>query len=87
VGTGSRPSVISDAQIEALQLGQLAGGEALPCPYLKKGCRVRVNHGPFAGIEGVLLRRKQDLRIVVCVELIARAFSVEIAEEDIECVA
>jgi len=86
VGNGPVPSAIPDDQIEQLQIG-LAGGKALPSSRLIKGRRVRVVRGPFAGTEGTLVRRKNDLRIVVNVEQITRAFSIEIEEEDIECVA
>jgi transcription antitermination factor NusG len=86
VGNGAAPARVPDEQIEKLQLGLSCGGNVLPCPNLSRGSRVRVKRGPFANIEGTLLRRKRDLRIVVSVELIARSFSIEVEEDDVECV-
>ena len=84
VGTRSLASVVPRYQVEALQLGLESGGGVQPCPYIKEGCRVRVSRGPFAGIEGILLKRKQGLRLVISIELISRSFTVEVGEEDVE---
>jgi transcription antitermination factor NusG len=87
VGNGAVPLAVPDAQIERLQQALSAGRGVFPCSQLRKGHRIRVTQGPFSGVEGILLRRKHDLRIVVSIELIARSFSIEVAEEDIECVS
>jgi transcription antitermination factor NusG len=86
VGSRAMPCTVPDDQIEKLQLGLSSGRSILPCSAVAQGCRVRVTQGPFVGFEGILLRTKSDLRIVVSVNLIARSFSVEVGAEDIECV-
>jgi transcription antitermination factor NusG len=85
VGSGPLPSAIPTHQIEALQTGA-SNGIAKPCDHLGRGSRVRVITGPFSGLEGILQRRRGDLRVVISVELIARSFSIEVGEEDVECV-
>jgi transcription antitermination factor NusG len=55
-----------------------------PHPYLQAGRRVRVRSGPMTGLEGTLVRRKDGLRLVVCVEILMRAVAVEIDEADVE---
>ena len=55
-----------------------------PHPYLTVGRRVRVRYGPLAPAEGVLVRRKDKLRVVLSLDLIMRSLSVEVDEADIE---
>ena len=63
------------AQIRrALEIG--AGLD--PYPYLKEGRRARVRSGPFAGIEGVIESKGRDDRLILCVEALAQAVSLEI---------
>jgi NADH:ubiquinone oxidoreductase subunit K len=38
----------------------------------------------MAGLEGILLRRKDGLRLIVSVEILMRAVAVEIDEADVE---
>jgi transcription antitermination factor NusG len=46
--------------------------------------RVRITGGPFAGTDGILLRRKNMQRVVVSLDLIARSASIEVGAADIE---
>ncbi len=55
-----------------------------PHPYLQKGRRVRIRSGPMAGVEGILARRKDKLRVVLSVDLIIRSVAAEVDEADIE---
>jgi transcription antitermination factor NusG len=87
VGFNSVPASIPSEEIETLRAGVTAGRHPQPCPYLKNGCKVQVLHGPFAGATGILLRRKQGLRVAVSIDLILRSFTVEVGEEDIRRVA
>ena len=56
-------------------------------PDLKKGARVRVLEGPFAGSEGVLVKLKghRNRRLVVSVDKLAAA-SVEVSPGAVEIV-
>ena len=49
-----------------------------PWPYLKRGRRCRVTAGPFAGIEGIISRRKDVTRLVLAVETLGQAVAMEI---------
>lgn len=49
-----------------------------PHPYLRAGRRVRVKDGPLAGMEGIIVRRKNANRFVVNIESIQRAVAVEV---------
>jgi transcription antitermination factor NusG len=84
VGTAKSPSAIDDQAIQSLRAGLSFEGKIEPHSYLVRGCKVRVVRGPFSGSTGILLRRKQDLRVVISLDVIRQAFTVEVGEEDLE---
>jgi transcription antitermination factor NusG len=84
VGFGGTPAALPDEQIEALRTGLSHQLRAEPHPFLTAGRRVRVRTGPFAGIEGVIVRRKNRLRLVVSLELIQRSLAVDVDAADVE---
>lgn len=57
-------------------------------PYLVEGMRVRIVNGPLYGCEGILVHRKNEkTRLVVAIDIIQQAVSVELSEEDVEPVS
>lgn len=54
-----------------------------PHPYLQEGQRVRVVRGSLEGATGIFLRRQHLCRLVLSVQLIQQAVSVEIDAADI----
>jgi len=83
VGSRGEPWPLSDFEIETLRSG-LNERNVAPHPYLVVGERTRITRGPLAGMEGILLRNKNDLRVVLTINEIARSFSVEVDLEDLE---
>jgi transcription antitermination factor NusG len=78
-----QPAALEESEIESLRRG-LAGRVAMtPHPYLQTGRRVRLRSGPMAGLEGILRRRKEGLRLVVSIEMLMRAVAVEVDEADV----
>src|SRR6266567_4226326 len=59
------------------------GARAEPHPFLTAGRRVRLTAGPFAGLEGILKRKKGNLRVVVSLELIQRSVVVDVDAADV----
>ncbi|MEA2257851.1 MAG: hypothetical protein QOJ51_676, partial [Acidobacteriaceae bacterium] len=49
--------------------------------------RVRVIRGSLQGVEGILVRKKNQFRLVLSVEMLAKSVAVEIAASDVEPVA
>jgi len=49
-----------------------------PFPYLKKGIRVEVRSGPFEGIQGIIEDRSKNDRLILQIETLGRATSLEI---------
>jgi transcription antitermination factor NusG len=75
---------LPDAEIAGLKNGLASGIRAEPHPVLAAGRRVRVKAGPLAGFEGIVIRRKNRLRLVISLGLVQRAAAVEVEEEDLE---
>ena len=55
-----------------------------PHPYLVVGERVRIKQGPLADFEGVLLRKKGTLRVVISLEMIMKSIAIEVDVTDVE---
>jgi transcription antitermination factor NusG len=83
VGSSKEPWPLPQLEIEALRLGAQAG-KVEPHPYLKVGDRVRVKAGSMAGVEGILIRRKNEMRFVLTLDAIMRSVSVEVEASDLE---
>src|SRR5215469_17548779 len=83
VSRGAQPVPLADAEIDSLRNG-LQFARAKPNPYLRVGRRGRIRSGPLTGIEGILARRKDKLRLVLSIHLIQRSIAVEVDEEAIE---
>jgi transcription antitermination factor NusG len=79
-----KPAALPECDIEALRYGSQANLSLVPHPYLTAGRRVRVRSGPMAGVEGILIRRKDSIRVVIAIELIMRSVALEVDVTDIE---
>ncbi len=84
VGFNGQLAALPDEEIEALKKGLAGGVHAQPHPFLTAGRRVRVKRGPFEGSQGILLRRKGKLRLVLSIELIVRSVVIDIDIADVE---
>jgi transcription termination/antitermination protein NusG len=85
VSCGSRPVPLADVEIDSLRDG-LHFACAQPHPYFRVGRRVRIRSGPLTGVEGMLVRRKDQVRVVLSIHLIQRSIAVEVDQEAIELV-
>ena len=83
VGSAREAWSLPDLEIEALQSGLLER-KIEPHAYLTVGERVRIKAGVMTGIEGVLVRKKHDLRVVLSLDAIMRSVAVEVDADDIE---
>jgi transcription antitermination factor NusG len=85
IGSSIDPWPIPDCEIEALRRG-LQMNKVEPHPYLKVGERVRVKTGLMAGVEGILVRKKNEFRMVLTLDVIMRSMSVEVDAYDLELI-
>jgi transcription antitermination factor NusG len=79
-----QPATLPAEEIEALRNRLSSSASIEPHPYLRAGRRVRVNSGPFQGMEGIILRRKDRCRLIFSIDLIQRSLSIEVDEADLE---
>ena len=70
VGNQQGPLEVSEQQITAIRTFIETGLKYDPHPYLKVGKKVRVTEGPLAGLEGILVRKKNRSLFVISVEMI-----------------
>jgi len=82
-GTGGRPAPLPLADIEALRTG-LHLRRAEPHPLLQVGQRARIRSGALAGMEGVVVRRKNSFRVVLTMDAIMQSIAVEVDANELE---
>jgi transcription antitermination factor NusG len=82
-GTGGEPAYLPEADIEALRSG-LPLCRVEPHPLLKVGQRARIRAGAFAGMEGIVVRKKNSFRVVLTLDTIMQSFAVEVDGGDLE---
>lgn len=78
------PAALRQQEIEALRTSLAHGIRAEPHPYLTLGRRVRVKAGSLAGLEGLVIRKKNRLRFILSLDLIGRSVAVEVDAADLE---
>jgi transcription antitermination factor NusG len=81
VSAGKTPIPIPDEEIGGIRDVVRSGLAAHPWPFLEAGCRVRIEHGTLAGLEGILTDTGKIHRLVVSVTLLQRSVAVEIDRE------
>jgi len=79
-----QPASVPAEEIEALRNRLSGSAKVEPHPYFRAGRRVRVRSGPFQGLEGVIVRRKDRCRLVFSIDLIQRSLAIEVDEADLE---
>jgi hypothetical protein len=84
---GERVAIIPEAEIEAIRKTVEGPFRIEPYPFLKCGERVRVTRGTLEGVEGILVRKKSQYRLVLSVDMLAQSVAVEIDASDVEPVA
>lgn len=83
VSFDGEPAPIPTYEIDAIR--QLVESDLLydPCPLVREGMMVEVVHGPLRGVMGRLVRKGAHARLVLSVDLIGQAVSVEVDAADV----
>jgi transcription antitermination factor NusG len=81
VGIGKLPLAIPNEEIAAVERLLKSELFAEPWPFLREGQRVVFEKGPLLGLEGIVVKKKNDWRIVVSVTLLQRSVAAEIDRE------
>ena len=85
VGFEGKLAPIPDIEVESIRV--LIGSELQydPCPLIQEGEMVEVVHGPLRGVVGRLMRKDAPrARLVLSVNLIGQAVSVEVDAADVK---
>lgn len=85
VGSPKEPWPLPQLEIEALRLGTQTG-KVEPHSYLNIGSRVRIKSGSMAGVEGILVRKRNQMRFVLTLDAIMRSVSIEVDASDLEAI-
>ena len=71
------PLPVDAAEIENVRRALASGAPMKPCDYVA-GDAVSIDTGPLAGVKGIVQRTKNGTRVIVKIEILRRAVSVEI---------
>jgi transcription antitermination factor NusG len=72
---------VNDVELTSLQIATRARFPVHPHPFLHGGAKVAITEGPLAGMEGIVVKEKDPLRIVVSIGLLQRSVLLEIAAD------
>ncbi|HTR48139.1 MAG TPA: UpxY family transcription antiterminator [Verrucomicrobiae bacterium] len=84
VATAGHACSLPDREIESMKTLTTSHAAIEPHPYLKSGDHVRIRRGPLAGVSGILTWVRNQHRVVLGVELLQKAVSVEVIASDLE---
>ena len=71
-------------ELQQIEQARRAGVPVTPHKYIKEGQKCRVIAGPLMGLEGVVARTRGAMRLVLQVDMLGQAASVEIDVDMIE---
>ncbi len=75
---------IPDQEIDGIRRLVTSDLQYDPCPLIREGMMVEVVHGPLKGVVGRLVRKGTHARLVLSVDLIGQAVSVEVDAADVK---
>lgn len=84
---GERVATVPEVEIQAIRKTVEGSFRVEPHPFLKCGERVRVKRGTLEGVEGILVRKKNQFRLVLSVGMLSQSVGVEIDASNVEPVA
>jgi transcription antitermination factor NusG len=84
VSCGDRPAAIPPSEVEGVRRLVESSLKIEPHPFLRTGDWVRVKYGPIAGVEGMLVRKKNIARLILSVEILGKSAAVEVDATNVE---
>jgi transcription antitermination factor NusG len=83
VSFDGEPAPVPDQDIDGIRRLVTSELQYDPCPLVREGMVVEVTHGPLKGVVGRLVRKGSHARLVLSVDLIGQAVSVEVDAADV----
>jgi transcription antitermination factor NusG len=84
VSFDGEPAPVPDHEIEGIRRLVTSDLQYDSCPLIREGTVVEVTHGPLKGVVGRLVRKGAHARLVLSVDLIGQAVSVEVDAADVK---
>ncbi len=84
LGQGQSIEPVPDEQVEAVRTLLSASVSCFAHPFLREGSRVKIRRGALKGIEGFLVRFKNQFRLVLSVQLLSQSVATEVDIQDVE---
>ena len=84
VGNKDGPVSIPDDSLESLKIMVATDHPVATGSRFKKGDRVMVVEGPFAGVIGTFVRYRGKERVIVNIEALGQYAGVDVSEDDVE---
>lgn len=75
---GTQAAVVPESEIEAIRAALRSGLPVEPCAFIREGQHIRIDRGPLEGVEGILVKKKSNCRIVISAMMLQRSISVEL---------
>jgi transcription antitermination factor NusG len=75
---------IPDQEIDGIRRLVASDLQYDPVPLIREGTLVEVTHGPLKGVHGRLVRKGSQARLILAVDLIGQAVSVEVDAADVK---
>ncbi len=85
VSFDGKPAPIPEFELDSIRTLVDSELQFDPCPMIREGMMVSVTHGPLRGVIGRLMRKDaQRARLILSVDLIGQAVSVEVDAADVK---
>ena len=78
VGVGPHPIPIDEGELDSLRSAIRSHAPLQPFPFLQVGQKARIEKGALTGIEGIVVRVKPSLALVISITLLQRSVLLEI---------
>ncbi len=87
VSFGKTPVPIDEAEIASVQAAVRSDLVTEPCSFVSGGKRVRLESGPLAGTDGILMDAQDRSRVIVNLTVLRRSIAVKIESQWVEPLA
>jgi len=84
---GDHHAIVPEPEILAIRKTVEGPFPIEPHPFFNCGEKVRVMRGALEGIEGILVRKKNQYRLILSVAMLEQSVAVEIDASDVESIA
>ncbi|CAN8140859.1 transcriptional antiterminator RfaH [uncultured Thiomicrorhabdus sp.] len=81
---GGKPARVDQTLIDVLQQREIAMQQSSESEYFKKGDLVRIESGPFYGLEAVFENYDADERVIALMNILGKQQKVALSQADVE---